>query len=217
MVGVWVLTYSWLSDKTVRLNGTWYQTRFISEHTHPALVSPFLSPGIRVCPVMPCSETEGLSSHDCSSPGGGFLMPFMEGLPSLKSKSTHKNKIEGKGNKYWRVWCLSDAESPHLSSVSPTCVLLYFPVSLFVQRPESSRSSFHPCEARPCHILQEPSPGSKAHRTFDDMLELIFLPPPPKSHQGNSSFSRKDDLSVFHVFIFKNFNSDQNAAEVFMT
>lgn len=103
--------------------------------------------------------------------------------------------------------CLSDAGSPHLSSVTSTYVLLYFPVSLFVQRPESSRSSFHPCEARPCHILQGPSPGSKAHRTLDDMLELIFLLFfPPRATRVIAPFPERM-TSVFFMYLYLKFST----------
>ena len=79
------------------MNETSYQIRFISKHTCPAFLSPFLSPGVR---MGPCSETKGggLSSQDCPStaicPSKGFLMHFTEGLPPLQVNPHIKMKFK---------------------------------------------------------------------------------------------------------------------------
>ena len=60
-------------------------------------------------------------------------MPFMDELPSLRADPHRKMELKAKKTNT-EVCCLSDAEPPHLSSVTSTCVLLYCPVSLLVQK-----------------------------------------------------------------------------------
>lgn len=140
------------------MNETSHQIRFISEHTCPAFLSPFLSPGVR---MGPCNEAKGggLSSQDCPStavcPSRGFLMHFTEGLPPLQVNPHIKTKFKprktnAKACDASQVVGLCMCRLSRASSQLCMCTcFLYLPASLFVQRLESPRSSFRPREARP--------------------------------------------------------------------